>query len=244
MTYIYTKENRLETPHPYMYTPYQGVEFLHAYRDSRLSLIESLQDKGCNENKVDQGLWWRASKKILTEIQVKDNEFLAIFENLYRNTQAYDCLLTEQELDKNIDLNHFNTGKLIQTNMLLTALLSVQYDKETEQTKFWLDKLTQRFEVTKKLATEYPAGFRKGIGNKIDVRLYWLFSLCLSIRYASCQDLKFLSTLLKINDLLCSLPEEILIDKIPSFGLLPVFLVELMAIHTLANNAEINFDIT
>ena len=70
----------------------------------------------------------------------------------------------------------------------------------------WLDRLIQRFEVSKKLYTRYQPGFRKGQGESGQVDLYRQLGLVLCLRYHATGQLRYLSTLLKLTDLLCSLP--------------------------------------
>ena len=69
----------------------------------------------------------------------------------------------------------------------------------------WLNALVQRFEVTKKLWSQYLPGFRKGQGVNDNLVLYQYFSLILAISYYEHSELQYLSTLLKVNDLLLSL---------------------------------------
>jgi len=69
----------------------------------------------------------------------------------------------------------------------------------------WLNALVQRFEVTKKLWSHYLPGFRKGQGVNDNLVLYQYFSLILAISYYEHSELQYLSTLLKVNDLLLSL---------------------------------------
>ena len=59
--------------------------------------------------------------------------------------------------------------------------------------KIWLDRLVQRFEVTKKLYEEYFIGFRKGRGHNNLIKLYWLFALVLSIYYSETNQIKYLN---------------------------------------------------
>ena len=53
--YEYTKVNRLEIPHKYMYTPYKGSDFLDAYFKDRSKHLESFRNpqESQYKNKVD-----------------------------------------------------------------------------------------------------------------------------------------------------------------------------------------------
>ncbi|RYH01064.1 hypothetical protein EU805_15815 [Salipiger sp. IMCC34102] len=70
----------------------------------------------------------------------------------------------------------------------------------------WLDRLVQRFEVTKRLHARYDGRLRKPSGSFDDLALYARLAVVLAHKVARTQDLKWLNALLKLNDLLCSRP--------------------------------------
>ena len=122
------------------------------------------------------------------------------------------------------------------------ALIAAQLtDVLDVNTKVWLDRLVQRFEVTKKIYEAYQAGFRKGEDANTSVRLYWLFALSLCLFYARSNEIKYLSTLLKVCDLLCSLPEKELQGHIPEHGLPTVLATELVSVQLLAEKKGVSF---
>jgi len=69
------------------------------------------------------------------------------------------------------------------------------------------------------------------------VRLYWIFALLLALYYSETKNIKYLNTLLKVNDLLCSLDND-LMRKIPTQGLVLVLSVEVEGVQLLAKNLE------
>ena len=103
-------------------------------------------------------------------------------------------------------------------------------------TKEWLDRLVQRFEVSKKIYESYLPGFRRGSGSAKIVRLYWLFSLSLCIHYMASKNSKYLSTLLKVSDLLCSLSDEQLHYEVTSKELSLILSIEIMFVGFLAKD--------
>jgi hypothetical protein len=142
------------------------------------------------------------------------------------------------------NLGGLTIAEPVTTLDLLHALIAVQLTSDQgANTKVWLDRLVQRFEVTKKLYESYPPGFRKGEGSNTSVRLYWLFSLALCLFYARSNEIKYLSTLLKVCDLLCSLPESVLLGQIPEHGLLAVLATEIVSVQLLAEQKGVSFEL-
>jgi hypothetical protein len=243
INYEYTEVNRLEKPHKYMYTAYIGSEFVSAYFSDRLKNIRrfQMQESKCS-NITDLYFCSLASMQLTSFL---DNSF-------DQSDESWKSLVSWQDLGdiqedavigtligdmKNI--SSFNIENEIDTEKLLHSLISIQLNAGNEKLiKVWLDRLVQRFEVTKKIYEIYPAGFRKGKGVTDIVRLYWLFALALALYYANTRNIKYLSALLKVSDLLCSLDDECLVDKIPSQGLSLILSVEVLSIKLLSNNLK------
>ena len=61
--YEYTEVNRIDSPHKYMYTSYQGSDFLDAYFKDRLKYLKSFEQVkwGGYKNKVDLSLQSRVT---------------------------------------------------------------------------------------------------------------------------------------------------------------------------------------
>jgi len=85
----------------------------------------------------------------------------------------------------------------IRTADLLNAL-------EWDLDDLWLGKLVQRFEITKRLYPIYDNRLRKHAGEANDVTLYARLACILAAELGHAQDLRWLNTLLKLNDTLCS----------------------------------------
>jgi len=132
-------------------------------------------------------------------------------------------------------ISRMTTAESITTVDLLRSLIAAHLtNKHDVNIKRWLDRLIQRFEVTKKLYEVYPPGFKKGEGANKIVRLYWLFALALCLYYMSSQGLKYLNTFLKVCDLLCSLPENMLHKDIPEGGLPMILASEVVNVRMIA----------
>ena len=107
----------------------------------------------------------------------------------------------------------------------------------------YVDTLLQRFEVTKRLYEYYNKGLRNGSGNYNDVSFYWQFTIILSITYIHTNNLKYLNTVLKISDLILSLPLDHNI-KFVSYSALQVAIgIEMKFIKNLLKEKKIDFKI-
>ena len=214
INYVYTDANRLQSPHKYMYTPYQGDAFMGAYFSNREMNIRRFK---CQE---------------------KSQEIIAIDSHLCESSQLFltqNCLPVAHECIKSISF--FDKKPKIITSDLLLSLIDSQFSNDQDKSvKDWIDFLVQRFEVTKKLYELYHSdNLRKGEGTSENVRLYWLFSMLLMLYYFATNNIKYLSTSLKINDLICSL-DDVLLMNIPNQGIFLVLSKEVDNINILFNN--------
>jgi len=237
-SYEYTEVNRLEEPHKYMYTSYLGIKFVSSYFSDRLKHLKRFQEnyKAMDNQSADSYLYMGV-KNILDSLMQKEASELG-------NKYVLKGISLSNKHIKIKDLLFFNIKDDIDTELLLSSLLYVQINhKKDELVKEWLDHLVQRFEVTKKLYIRYPEGFRKGEGVADNIRLYWLFSLSLSLYYANTQSIKYLNTLLKVSDLLCSLESDVLVGKIPLQGLSMIIQVEMFYVRSISDRIKgVDFD--
>ena len=200
MSYPYSEVNRLETPHSYMYTPYGGANFLKGYFESRRTALRLMGPGSFDPPMEFDRLWVRAISSFLGErvgSLFSDEEGVRLFGSAQ--------LLSAFKISEPVE-----TYALLESLLSDLLLISIGRIDATDDSKTWMDRLVQRFEVTKKLSVSYLPGFRKGEGARDQVELYCRFSLALVLFYRQTRDLKYLSTLLKVNDLLCSLPIEVL----------------------------------
>lgn len=240
MIYPYSQTNRLEEPHNYMYTPFQGELLLQSYQSSRMAVAHRFA--ATEQAKVYPDHVFLTNVLPALEKHFEDISFAAgeKFRTLLNSSSAKILCERKQEC-RSLDgfaggLEKLTTAEPVTTLDLLHALIAVQLFKvQDASVKVWLDRLVQRFEVTKKLYESYPSGFRKGEGINISVRLYWLFALVLCLFYSKSNEIKYLSTLLKVCDLLCSLPEYELQGHIPEHGLLIVLAAEIVSVEMLAD---------
>jgi len=209
--YEYTDKNRLRSPHAYMYAPYQGEAFIHSYFRAREENINRFELQLLTEELVGIDFYLHDASRLLLTQRIKSSK---------------------HETIKNI--SYFNRKPKVKTEDLLLALIAEQFScSQNECVKSWIDFLVQRFEVSKKLYEVYHSSkLRKYDGNYENVRLYWLFSLLLTLYYFSNNNLKYLSANLKINDTICSLEDNLLKD-IPKQGLVLILSHEMRSINIL-----------
>lgn len=222
-----------------MYTPFQGEALLQAYRSSRIIALHNLSAAVPGYLNPDQMLLAYALPTLERLFNASslggEKKFRALLDEVSGN-------IFRQHRQESSNLAGFakilatlNITEKIKTLDLLHALIAIQLtDIQGSDTKFWLDRLVQRFEVSKKIYESYLPGFRKGEGAKTSVRLYWLFSLALNLFYVKSNEIKYLNTLLKICDLLCSLPKNMLNGHIPENGLSAVLAAEIIGVELLS----------
>jgi len=244
MSYIYTQVNRLEQPHSYMYTPFQGEAFLQAFHDSRIESLKQLLAKRYR-SVIDEGVDYESSC-IISMLAPFDSASSSLIDSFWQDIDSIRQLQSNNNDNNAMEaradsLYEFSVDERVSTLDLLKALIAALILGRHELvTKGWLDMLVQRFEVTKKLYEAYPVGFRKGEGSTKVVKLYWLFALALSLYHADTCHLKYLSTLLKVSDLLCSLPETLQVNSVSSEIMFSVLLSEMLGIELLLKKQEIS----
>jgi len=243
LIYPYSQANRLEEPHSYMYTPFQGAALLQSYLAGR---VEFMHRCSGNAGGLDAELAACALPELERLFEACSHAGGERFRALAGEWDAQACRQGDAAHDSLERLaralgRQTTTGE-VTTLALLQELIATQLiDAGNAGIKVWLDRLVQRFEVTKKLYDSYPPGFRKGEGANTSVRLYWLFALALSLFYARTGWIKYLSTLLKACDLLCSLPNGALQEHIPERGLAMVFAAEVASVQLLAESKGVTF---
>lgn len=245
MSYPYSQTNRLAEPHSYMYTQFQGEALLQSYQSSRMAVVcrcATFAHGGIEPDRmlVDHAL--AALEKLFDATSLESGKkFRTLLENVGEKRDRQDKAEDVRLDDLAEPLKRMTLTEPVPTLDLLHALIALQLsDDQDDSAKVWLDRLVQRYEVTKKIYEIYPAGFRKGEGANTSVRLYWLFALALSLFYVRSNEIKYLSTLLKLNDLLCSLPEDMLQGYVPECGLAGVLVAEIVSVQVLAEKKGVS----
>ena len=236
--YEYTKINRLNSPHKYMYSLYQGSAFLDAYFKDRIKKITNLKNK---KYKSQLFIYLRVNKSLMKILDKKfSNDPLKIkfsYSNIVKKNKIY-------KNNKSKILSSFSVNKEINCENLLLSLIDSQLNKKNDRlVKFWLDLLIQRFEVTKKIYLIYKVNFRKGKGDSNIIHLYLMLAISLTLFFYSTKKIKYMNTLLKLSDLICSLDVKLLAKSMPSETISMILLIELLNIKIISrNNIKKNYE--
>lgn len=204
MNYPYSNENRLDTPHAYMYAPYGGPDFLASFVADRKLRVSAHLPSG-----------YKKCTDPLTNRMIDTANALA-----GSDTTSLDA---------------FSPDRHTALPPLMTALLRALAAGDMAAARPWLIRLVQRFEVSKKLYAAYGPGFRKGEGDNREPARYAELALCLALAHALSGQLQYLSTQLKLVDLLLSLDAEILHTGCSPELLELLVVAELEALRTLAD---------
>jgi hypothetical protein len=236
-----------------MYTPFQGEELFYLYLENRIAVIRSHFASGCDGEQIDYDFFASAAQKLEKDLYTTSTEA----GDHFRLMLLRDCpQISEPNTARPESMTRFvkhlltmTLEKPVHTLSLLHGLIAAQLIAKTDgyteynYTKGWLDRMVQRFEVTKRVYQDYQPGFRKGAGGADSIRLYWLLALVLSLYYAASNNLKYLSTLLKVCDILCSIKGNLQNAEIPEYGISLVLSAEICFVQKLAQARGISFDI-
>ncbi len=240
MNYEYTEVNRLQSPHKYMYTQYKGKEFLHAYVEDRISFLNEIKKLGPVNYSDQYDQLYAKALAMLLEYLKKNIETKNI-----GNVFNFDCSFKQhdQSFDRSklnvLPLLSFNRTNPINSEDLLVSVLNSQVNiADPRLIEFWLDLLVQKFEVTKKIYEQYSVNFGKGQGRSDTVKIYWILLVSLSLHFAITKNIKYLNTILKVNDLICSLNISKTCKDLPTNYLALVLSFELANIKNLSKEID------
>ena len=134
-----------------------------------------------------------------------------------------DYILSREEIissvrsrDHETIIAGYNQGKLSDltetdnTKERLSMLICIQKDAGADDdVKRWLDMFVKKFEVSKKIFTRYGDHQKKRGDDYHDRENYVLLAVNLAIYCSKKHDIKFLNTLLKLDDLICSFKDDV-----------------------------------
>lgn len=200
--YKYSKINRLKEPNTYMYTEYNGDEFIDIYYQNRQSLIDFYKSDEYKNIKNNLNM---NNIQIMNKLEFQINNFISKFHishtKLNYSEENKNSLLTqipnEQEL--------FREGFNFDIHEVLNFIINDFDNSSSEDNRrLFLNKLLRKFEVRKKIYSSYDQDFREQFGRFDDLEIYLKLKIALIIYYVNNLDVKYLNTILKISDTLCS----------------------------------------
>ena len=111
-------------------------------------------------------------------------------------------------------IKNYNLEIIDSTKLLYSILFYLKTKKEIPTINNLINNVIKKFEIKKRIYSTYDKKFKETSSNFSNLRNYLLLSLICLVKYEETFNLKFLNTLLKINDIICS-KEELLSDDIP-----------------------------
>jgi len=197
MNYEYSKMNRFTTPHTYMYTKYEGQDFLKAYFEFRRGCLEKFEYKLDEAEKTNNSLNFSFS-----EFRNKLDPFLEV----YGQEGKVDLVAVDNFFTK------IQSRKTIQTTVFFKQIANLMLNCKRDNLNVFYEILStfiKKYEVFKKIYSEYSPQFRKKGEDYTSLSHYILISFCTLYYHHHIPNLKFLNGALKINDAICSVLEKV-----------------------------------
>ena len=206
MTYIYTESNQFSSPCKYTYTKYYGFAFLDDYKKSRSEFLKNYFDYDFRpvESKED------ILKMLLSSLI------------LYQKNHSFVDLISP--------CNSVNTDQALLK--IVNSLVCHKKSSIAEQNI--LNSLLKRFEISKKLHSSYNVDYKLPNGSFLEPQRYFIFSTILQIYFLNSLNYQYLSTALKVNDLIISAQDKLLCeDQCNTKILCTCIICELSLVHFL-----------
>ena len=231
--YSFNNKDLLVLKENYMYFPFYGKDFFLAYAKNRINFTKKIQVN----NSTTNDLYF---SKVIELILLKKINYK--FSNKLSNIISdYKININANMKPKNIlaykSLN-LKKNTIINTNDLLDFLIINSINKTNNVLVInYLEKLINKFEVSKRLYCTYSKSLKK-IGYKFkSIDLYKKLSILLIIGYMQNSNNRYLSTLLKVNDLISS--TELSLEKKHHNELIIIFSLEEIFIKNLFKKHKI-----
>ncbi|SCG81930.1 adenylylsulfate kinase [Proteiniborus sp. DW1] len=190
--YEYASKDRLKYPEKYQYTKFIGTPFLESYMTSRDKSIKILE---------------KAVVRIVNndlDIKTKENDISDFLLSDIRNVIPH----IEKEIEFSPEKIYRNGGEITTKHYLLNILKTMSNGNLTEDMVYNIQKLLNRFEVTKRIYAEYNKNFKRSslIYDEMINYLLFLNILLLLLSRESSKSRKYIlfNTILKLNDLVTS----------------------------------------
>lgn len=191
VTYRYVESDLLSQRYHYMYTPYEGPDFLRAYLSHRRQLRHELsvvREQALEHPSRDLDIAEEIRQACLRDSSHLGQEPLRNHPLTVLPAQPGQC--------------EFNT-----MDLLLDLWYCFAYDppRAERQGVAWVGFLLSRFEVTKRLYRGYTASLKPIDRTRGPAENYALLASLLMHQHHASGNVKYLNAVLKLNDLLVSI---------------------------------------
>ena len=156
-------------------TPFDNIDFLKAYKNSRESNLELLNEK---------------------------NDLVHDFSDILKIIP----FRIEAQFSDKIGNKVVNTEKLLE-------FLFIESTKNKKKFNKLLDILIKKFEINKRISESYDSEFKANKKEYSNPKNYVLLSLICLLKFEQTQNLKFLNTSLKLNDIISSQIKKLISSK-------------------------------
>jgi len=202
-----------------MYSPYGGIEFLRSFFKHRHLDQEYFSSKLSLDDTSTNRIVSQPSIKEIESLQSEIPEHLGVERLLVFIPKLQSFVFTTPDVGIPLSMPALEAGD-IDSHDFLQSLLAKAHGGLPLHAERLLNKLVQRFEVTKKIYPQYQEGIWKPLGDPNNPFLYVLFSLVLSQKFVATKNFKYFNSLLKVNDILCSIRSDLSFDSASNLGAL------------------------
>lgn len=200
--YPFTNRNLITDPEFYFYSRFGGRPFMEAYRAVRSRHRARFLEQLCERCRLDASGEPSAAitaAMLRSDLMADDvRAILAAAPLAPRPDEKERRALPDPGVLPEVDTSTW-------LRILVDTLLVDRNVVEPGIAR-WLDEFLKRFEVTKRLYASYSGAFRRIGDAQAPASSYPCLSLALLAGYRRTGRLKWLNGLLKVNDVVCSLP--------------------------------------
>lgn len=197
--YPYITEDNRKNRQYYMYSTYNGEQFLADFKNIRTAAILELST----------GLDKRP-------LEILNNAEYTLKFIIYRLSLIFAIKSENAISEENFHMADFAKGELPkQTDQLLESILMRQlvHDSNDEIDKI-LSMLLKSFEVHKRVFSAYDQDFKPVRSEDfLTIYPYVLLAVAIGLHYLDTNNLKFLNALLKLNDTLLSVRKQMILAE-------------------------------
>lgn len=195
--YDYTDQNLLEEPETYEYSTLGGRPFLDAYFEDRNRTLRTLAESVERVREDTQTGW----ESLTDELQWAGKEAKTIqlprFDEIGSDDPSSDRTVEPVPIPE-------QTQQVV-TMQILPILAGYQCDViPDDDATAWLDRFIKRYEITKRLHTQYDSNHRPMTERTTSYEAYPLLALVALVHHHRTGNLKYLNGALKLCDVISS----------------------------------------